>query len=93
VVWKIAVARANENTGMEKGEKENIRFPNPAYIRRCGSVTEPCAPYTNICHVTDEYMGSIKIKSDGSYIRRFPAQTDEHNITFVGTDKFKKNNK
>jgi hypothetical protein len=44
VVWKIAVARANENTGMEKGKKENIWFSNPVYIRRCGSVTAAMRP-------------------------------------------------
>jgi hypothetical protein len=51
-------------------------------------------------------MGPVKIKSDGSYIRLFSAETNEYNLIFVGfgtgeynlnifisTDKFKKTDK
>jgi hypothetical protein len=56
----------------------------------------------NICHITNEYMGSVKVKPDDTYIRRFPSQTDEYKVIFVdfktdeynlnifvGTDEFK----
>jgi hypothetical protein len=42
---------------------------------------------------TDKYMGPIKVKPDGPYIRRCPAQTNEYNFIFVDTDNFKKTNK
>jgi hypothetical protein len=56
----------------------------------------------NICHVTDEYMGLVKVKLDDPYIHWVPTQIDEYNIIcaspkigkcnlniFIGTDKFK----
>jgi hypothetical protein len=38
-------------------------------------------------------MGAVKIKPDEPYIRRFSAQTDEYNLTFVGfrTDEYNSN--
>jgi hypothetical protein len=44
-----------------------------------------------MCHVTDKYIGLVKVKPDGPYIRRFLTQTDEYNLNiFVGTDEYKK---
>jgi hypothetical protein len=38
----------------------------------------------NISHVTDEYMGPVKVKPDNPYIRRFPYPVDEYKVIFVG---------
>jgi hypothetical protein len=50
----------------------------------------PGTPPMNIWHQTDEYMGPVKVKLDGPYIRWFLAETDEYNFIFVGTVEFKK---
>jgi hypothetical protein len=38
-------------------------------------------------------MSLVKVKPDGPYIRRWPAQTDEYKLIFVGfeTDKYNLN--
>jgi hypothetical protein len=100
--------------GVGKRQKGNAQFPNPVTdeYRRVhngihashifiGDATSPI----NMCYVTDEYMGPVKVKPDTPYIHRFLAQTDEYNVTFVGfrtdrynlnifvsTDEFKKTN-
>jgi hypothetical protein len=49
--------------------------------------------YSSVSHVTDEYMGSFKVKPDGPYICRFLAQTDKYNVLCIGfkTDKYNLN--
>jgi hypothetical protein len=47
----------------------------------------------NISHVTDEYMGLVKVKPDDPYIHRFPYPVDENKVIFVSfkTDKYNLN--
>jgi hypothetical protein len=41
------------------------------------------------CHVTDEYMGLVKVKMDGPYIHQFSSQTNEYNLNiYVSTDEY-----
>jgi hypothetical protein len=96
---KIVVVWANENTGVEKGEKGNAQFPNPAYIHwltdehRRAHNGSPAPQPLNICHVIDEYMGLVKVKPDDLYVHQFSAQTDEYNFIFIifGTDEYNLN--
>jgi hypothetical protein len=47
----------------------------------------------NISHVTDEYMGLVKVKLDDPYIHWFPYPVDENKVIFVGfkTDEYNLN--
>jgi hypothetical protein len=61
-----------------KKEKETFGFQIPPI-----SVLVTTALRLIYSLVVNEYMGSVKVKLDGSYIHRFLAQTNKYNITFV----------
>jgi hypothetical protein len=47
----------------------------------------------NICHITNKYMGPVKVRPNDPYIHQFQSLTDEYILIFVGfkTDEYKLN--
>jgi DNA/RNA endonuclease YhcR with UshA esterase domain len=78
-------------------EHKTEPFPNNVYICRLTDEYKWAVPVsgepTNIRGQTDEYRGSVKVKQDDPYIRRFPNSTGEYKVIFIGlkTDEYNLN--